>query len=209
MIMAMLLVRSAPGVSAMSWRLMRAVGVTVLTLAVLVSVVTVTACCTAPSCSSKCRMGEVSEASARVCRTIPGEGGEITFGDGAVWATVGPRGGFAEQLERRPVPPEPVRTAVESQHALRARREKRSEPVIHRFFQTCTRGSARSSKPRRAPEGAGSAPVHLRLRGTVSHRSAEDREERDDQVQFVGQSFERHTRRHSQRFLAPMKFRVG
>jgi len=54
-------VRSAPGVCAISVRERSVVGVTVSTLAVSVSVVTVMAVETLPSCSMKWRMGEVSE----------------------------------------------------------------------------------------------------------------------------------------------------
>ncbi|MGD0796820.1 MAG: hypothetical protein ABR910_03765 [Acidobacteriaceae bacterium] len=65
--MAMELVRSAPGVAAMSAREMRVVGVTVSTLARSRLVVTVTLCETWPSWSWKWRMGAVSEWTVRGC----------------------------------------------------------------------------------------------------------------------------------------------
>jgi hypothetical protein len=68
--MVMLLVRSAPGVSVMSLRLMRVVGVTVSTFAVVMSVVTVVVCSTVLSSSSMCRTGEVAEARVRVCFVV-------------------------------------------------------------------------------------------------------------------------------------------
>jgi hypothetical protein len=68
--MARELVRSAPGVCAMSARLMRVVGVTVLTLAVFASVVTEVVCSTVPSGSSIWRIGAVSEANVRFCFAV-------------------------------------------------------------------------------------------------------------------------------------------
>ncbi len=73
----MLLVRSAPGVSVMSLRLMREVGVTVSTFAVVMSVVTVVVCSTVLSWSSMWRMGEVSEARVRVCFVVAKPGWEM------------------------------------------------------------------------------------------------------------------------------------
>src|SRR5580698_1827026 len=66
-IIAILLVRSAPGVRAMSWRLISVVGVTLSTLVVEASVVTTTDCWTAATCNSKCRTGVVPEAIVMLC----------------------------------------------------------------------------------------------------------------------------------------------
>ncbi|WP_433984904.1 hypothetical protein RBB78_11755 [Tunturiibacter empetritectus] len=77
--MAMLLVRSAPGVWAMSSRLMRVVGVTVLTLAVLRSVVTLVVCSMVPIWSSMWRTGAVSEASVMDCFAVSKPGCEMVM----------------------------------------------------------------------------------------------------------------------------------